>query len=69
MIIVALPKPAIINYEPFYPEPRGFLCQRHLSCFVNIELGRFPRVVENRAKSRMWPSWQDLLDLKAVQNS
>src|SRR5207245_1015814 len=42
VIIVALPEPAIINDEPFYPKPRGFLCKRHLPGLIDIELGRFP---------------------------
>ena len=42
VIIVALPEPAIVHHEPFYSKPRGFFCQRHLSGFLNIELGGLP---------------------------
>ena len=67
VIVVALAEPAVVHHEQLDAELRGLLRQRLLARLVDVEVGRFPGVVEHRPQARLRPARQDLFALEVVQ--
>src|SRR5579872_3028564 len=68
MIGVACPKPAIVHHETFDADFGGLLRQSFLSRFVHLELGCFPRIVENRARLSSEAARQNELTRETMQH-
>ena len=73
VIVFALAKPAIVHHKSIHAQRRGLLRQRHLPRLAHFELGRLPRVVDNRPRlrrslpRRFQHVRQNMLKLKMMQ--
>src|SRR6201996_4829466 len=69
VIVLALAEPAVVDDEALDAELRSLFGERDLTGFADVELGGFPRVVEDRAEFGMRRAGEDDALLEAVEDA